>query len=199
MVCLVAAVAESQVGGTDDIRADRNGNKWPSQCDRARLSALFSVRSMQIAVEQGGRPAGNPDALLFVFCSPGNGAVDLRYCAGRDELNGSVWRHGGARRIGHNPHSHSRNRRYRGRSDDRQRPGSGNLRSETSEQWGSSGCKADEGWILTRLGETMNGLCESTVWGIASVLTVKSRLALCLSPRPHLPYRFPDQMSSNYA
>ena len=172
--CCVAVVAESQVGGKDYIRGDRNGSKWPSQYDHVRLSALFSEHSMQITVEQGGRPAGNPDALLFVFCSPGTGVVGPRYCAGRDELNGSVWLRGAARRIGHNLHSHSRNRRYPGRNNDRQRPDSGNLRSETSEQWGSSGCKADEGWILTHLGETMNGLCESTVWGIASALTVKS-------------------------
>jgi hypothetical protein len=120
VVCRVAAVAESQVGGTDDIRADRNGSKWPSQCDRARLSALFPVRSMQITVEQGGRLAGNPDALLFVFDVPGTGVVDPRYCAGRDGLNGSVWPPGSARRIGPARRSHLRNRRFRGHSLDRQ-------------------------------------------------------------------------------
>jgi len=55
------------------------------------------------------------------------------------------------------------------------------------------------GWILTSLGATMDWLCESTVWGIASALTVKSWLALCLSPRLRLPYRFSDQMSSEQA
>ncbi|MCP5408383.1 MAG: hypothetical protein H6963_03690 [Chromatiaceae bacterium] len=42
------------------------------------------------------------------------------------------------------------------------------MRSETSWQWGASAGKADEGWNLTRLGETMDWLCESTVWGVAS-------------------------------
>jgi len=168
VICRVAAVVESQVGGTNDIHADRNGSKWSPQCDRARLFALFPERSMQTAVEQGGRLVGNPDALLFVFCLPGTGAVDPRCCAGHGGLSGSVWPLGAARRIAHDRHSHSRNRRYRGRSDDRQRPDSGSLRSDTSGHWGSSGCKADEGWILTRLGETMNRLCESTVWGVAS-------------------------------
>ena len=47
-------------------------------------------------------------------------------------------------------------------------PDSGNAHIETSGHWGSSACKADEGWILTRPGETMDELCESTVWGVAS-------------------------------
>ncbi|MEA3244126.1 MAG: hypothetical protein U9Q19_11940 [Pseudomonadota bacterium] len=41
---------------------------------------------------------------------------------------------------------------------------------ETSGHWGSSVRKADEGWILTRPGETIDWLCESTVWGVASVV-----------------------------
>jgi len=129
---------------------------------------------MQTTVEQGGWLAGNPDALLFVFGASGTGAVDPRYCAVLGELNGSVWLLGATRRIAHDRHSHSRNRRYPGRSDDRRRPGSGNVRSEISERWASSVHKADECWILTCLGETMDWLCESTVWGIASALTVKS-------------------------
>ncbi len=48
--------------------------------------------------------------------------------------------------------------------------------------------KADEGWIYTCLDVTLdNRLCESTVWGMASVLTAKSWPALCLfhQPSPH--------------
>ena len=36
-------------------------------------------------------------------------------------------------------------------------------------------------------------------WGMASVLTVKSWLALCLSPRHDHPYRFPASMSRDPA
>ena len=54
------------------------------------------------------------------FYSPGTGAVDRRYYAGHGGLNGSAWPLDAARRIAHDPHSHSRNRHYRGRSDDRQ-------------------------------------------------------------------------------
>jgi len=60
---------------------------------------------MQTEVEQGQQPLGNPDALLFVFDAPGTGAVDPRYCAGRGELNGSVWLLGAARRIAHDRRS----------------------------------------------------------------------------------------------
>ena len=59
--------------------------------------------------------------------------------------------------------------------------------------------RADEGWILTRPGAIMVGLCESTVWGMASVLTLTSWLASCLSPRLQLPYRFSGSMSRNDA
>ncbi len=45
--------------------------------------------------------------------------------------------------------------------------------------------KADEGWIYTCSGATLNRLCESMVWGMASVLTAKSRPTLCPS---HLPF-----------
>lgn len=101
------------------MRADRNGNKWPFPCDGAPLPELFSVCSVQIAVKQGRQPLGNPDALLFVFDGPGSGAVDLRCCAGRGGLSNSVWPLGAASRIAPARHSHSRNRHYRGRSDDR--------------------------------------------------------------------------------
>ena len=74
---------------------------------------------MQTVVEQGRQPPGNPDALLFVFETPGTGAADLRYCAGHGGLKDSVWLLGAARQIARERRSHSRNRRYRGRSDDR--------------------------------------------------------------------------------
>jgi hypothetical protein len=45
--------------------------------------------------------------------------------------------------------------------------------------------KADEGWIYTWSGVTLdNRLCESTVWGMASVQTAKSKPTLCLSHQP---------------
>ena len=78
------------------------------------------MRSIHTEVEQGRQPPGNPDALLFVVGVPGTGAVDPRYGAGQGELNGSVWRRGAARPIAHERRSRWRNRRYRGRSDDRQ-------------------------------------------------------------------------------
>ena len=60
--------------------------------------------------------------------------------------------------------------------------------NRTLEHWAASATKADEGWILTRLSAIMSGMCESTVWGAASVLTAKSKLTLCLSPRHLLAY-----------
>ncbi len=47
--------------------------------------------------------------------------------------------------------------------------------------------QADEGWIYTGSGATLNGLCDCTVQGMASVLTAKSRPTLCPShqPLPH--------------
>jgi hypothetical protein len=74
---------------------------------------------MPIAVEQGRQSEGNPDALLFVVDAPGTGAVDPHYCAGHGALNGNVWLPGAARRIAPDQRSRSRNRRYRGHSDDR--------------------------------------------------------------------------------
>ena len=74
---------------------------------------------MPVAVEQGLQLEGNPDALLFLVDAPGTGAVDPHYCAGHGALNGNVWLLGAARRIEPDQHSHLRNRRYRGRSDDR--------------------------------------------------------------------------------
>ena len=47
--------------------------------------------------------------------------------------------------------------------------------------------KADEGWIATGSSATRNRLCESTVWGMAPVSTLKSRPAPCLSHQPLLP------------
>ena len=58
--------------------------------------------------------------VLFLVDAPGTDAVDRHYCAGHGGLNGSVWLPGAARRIAPDQHNHSRNRRYRGRSDDRQ-------------------------------------------------------------------------------
>jgi len=51
--------------------------------------------------------------------------------------------------------------------------------------------KTDEGWIYTWPGVTLDiRLCESTVWGMASVQTAKSKPTLCLSHQP-LPITVP--------
>ena len=50
--------------------------------------------------------------------------------------------------------------------------------------------KADEGWISTGSSATRNRLCESTVWGMAPVLTLKSRLAPCLVSSAPSSYRY---------
>ena len=121
-LCVVSRVtggAESRVGGRDRIHGDRHGSKAPSQCDRSRLLDDFPGRSMHTAVEQGRASVGNPDALLFLVDAPGTDAGAPHYRAGHGALNRSVWPLGAARRIAPAQHSHSRNRRYRGRSDDR--------------------------------------------------------------------------------
>ena len=150
---------------------------------------------MQTVVEQGWQPMGNPDALLFVFGASETGAVDLHSCGGRGELNGSAWPLGEARRIAHDRRSHSRNRRYRDRSDVTHSPGSGNAHSETSGHWGSSAGKADEGWIFTRLGETMDWLCESTVWGVASAFDRQILAGVTPFSSARLSYQFSGFLS----
>ncbi len=76
--------------------------------------------------------------VLFLVDVSGIDAVDPHYCAGHDVLSGSVWLPGAAKWFVHEWHSHWRNKHCRGRSDDRQRPGSGNAHIETSGHWGSS-------------------------------------------------------------
>jgi hypothetical protein len=56
---------------------------------------------MPIAVEQGRRSEGNPDALLFLVDAPGIDAVDPHYCAGHGALNGNVWLPGAVRWFVH--------------------------------------------------------------------------------------------------
>jgi len=72
---------------------------------------------MQTAVEQGGWPVGNPDALLFVFDVRGTLVVEPHCCAGLGGLNDIVWPLGAAKPTVPDRRSHSRNRRYRDRSN----------------------------------------------------------------------------------
>jgi len=58
--------------------------------------------------------------VLFLVGVPGIDAVDPQHCAGHGALNGNVWLLGITSRIALDQRSRSRNRRYRGRSDDRQ-------------------------------------------------------------------------------
>jgi hypothetical protein len=78
----------------------------------------------------------------------------------------------------------ARSRGSPGRTVDRQRPGNDSRHSGTDGHWVSSAQPADERWIMTTPGAKLRWLCESTVGGVASALTVKSWLALRLSPRP---------------
>jgi len=50
------------------------------------------------------------------------------------------------------------------------------------------------GWILTRLGETMDWLCESTVWGVASAFDrqILAGVTPVSSATPSIPVFRPD-------
>ena len=59
--------------------------------------------------------------------------------------------------------------------------------------------KADEGWISTGSSATLNRLCESTVWGMVPVLTLKSRPgAMPVSSAPSS-YRYYGFLSPGFA
>jgi hypothetical protein len=165
----VTVVAESRFAGTGRIHADSGGRKWPLMRRSAWAVALLVVCLMPKAVQQAHAVKRNPDALLFFVDVPGIGVGEGRCDVGRGECHGSVSPLDAATRCVPNRHSPKRNRPDRGRSADTQSPGSGNERSGISGHWATSACGADEGWTLTRPSETMHGLCESTVWGMASV------------------------------
>jgi hypothetical protein len=137
-----------------------------------------------VEVEQAPPPRGNPDALLFVFDAPGTGAGVRRWPGDPGESNGN-----GSRRVEATPGEPvPRNRGRSTRSPDRnlgrQTPDNDRRHSGKAWHWVSSARPADGGWIKTTPGATLAWLCESTVWGVASALTVKSWLALRPSPRP---------------
>ena len=139
---------------------------------------------MRRGVEQAPLSEGNPDALLFVFDAHGTGPDGRRWPGDPGASNSNGIRRVAATPFGPVQRNRGHSRGSPGRTVDRQRPGNGSRHNGTDGHWVSSAQPADERWIMTTPGATLRWLCESTVGGVAPALTVKSWLALRLSPRP---------------
>jgi hypothetical protein len=139
---------------------------------------------MRRGVEQAPLSEGNPDALLFVFDAHGTGPDGRRWPGDPGASNGNGIRRVAATPFGPVQRNRGHSKDSPGRTVDRQRPGNGSRHNGTDGHWVSSAQPADERWIMTTPGATLRWLCESTVGGVAPALTVKSWLALRLSPRP---------------
>jgi len=122
--------------------------------------------------------------VLFVFDAHGTGPDGRRWPGDPGASNGNGIRRVAATPFGPVQRNRGHSRGSPGRTVDRQRPGNGSRHNGTDGHWVSSAQPADERWIMTTPGATLRWLCESTVGGVAPALTVKSWLALRLSPRP---------------
>jgi len=177
-------IAESHVARKVRIHTHRHGNELRVWRCGARIPEDFPVGSMRLGVEQAPPPQGNPDALLFVFDAHGTGSDVRRWPGDPGASNGNETRRVAATPCGPVQRSRRRSTGFPGRNVGTGRPGNDSRHSGKDGRSVSSAQSADEGWIKTAPGATLTRLCESTVWGVASAVTVKSKLALRLSPRP---------------
>jgi hypothetical protein len=93
-VVRVPRVEGSGVAGAERIGGDRDGKKFLSVCNRARVPQGFPVSSVRAGVEQVRGWGVNPDALLFHFVGLGTAPDALRCCAGLGVSSGSAQRLG---------------------------------------------------------------------------------------------------------
>ena len=112
--------------------------------------------------------------VLFAFDALAIDLGERRWSGDPGGSNGNEIRLGAVRPCGPVQRSRRHSTRFPGRSVGRKRPGNGSWHSDKVERWVSSAQGADEGWIKTASDATLTRLCESTVWGVASAVTVKS-------------------------